>query len=192
MSDAELRQLWRGVTSPEEEGAFLARALRRGLLSPERLELAAYCGDPAAQEAIGTTERTDATDLVGFVVGLRPFGPPAYLRASWAVVRALDAEERFFGFPSLDLPAFARAALAVFAGHEVGLVQGLGMPSTIPIGEVGFATYFARRLQAKFQRRVLRPQPESLSVEDEVRRELANWALGRADALGDALRVVAQ
>jgi len=192
VSDAELRELWRGVSSPEEEGAFLARALRRGLLSPERLELAAYCGDRAAQEALGTTERTDVTDLVGFMVGLRDWGPPAWLRASWPCLRAVEAEERILGYAAVDLRAFAQGALDVLRGEEIDYVAGRGLPNVVPIREVGFATYFARRLQQRLKRRIGRPRPESLLVEEEIRRELANWALGRGDALGDALRAAAE
>lgn len=192
MSDAELRELWRGVETPEEEGAFLARALRRGLLSPERLELAAYCGDRAAQEALGTTEQTDATDLVGFMVGLRPYGPAAWLRASWPCLRAVDAEERVLGFPAVDLRAFARGALAVLRGEAIDHVAGRGLPNVVPIREVGFASYFARRLQKRLGRRILGARPESHLVEAEIRRELANWALGRSDALGEALHAASE
>ena len=62
----------------------------------------------------------------------------------------------------------------------------------VPIREVGFASYFARRLQKRLGRRILGARPESHLVEAEIRRELANWALGRSDALGEALHAASE
>lgn len=56
MSDSKLRELerrWRESGSVEHEAAYLLERLRSGALERERLELAAYLGDPASRRALG-------------------------------------------------------------------------------------------------------------------------------------------
>lgn len=56
MTDHRLRRLEREVASSpslESEAALLRERLRAGTLSPERLELAAYCGHEGARGALG-------------------------------------------------------------------------------------------------------------------------------------------
>ena len=56
VSDERLRELerrWKETGSVEDEAAFLLERVRVGELTQERLELAAYCGHPASQAAVG-------------------------------------------------------------------------------------------------------------------------------------------
>ncbi|MGE0710989.1 MAG: hypothetical protein AB7N76_28075 [Planctomycetota bacterium] len=56
MSDERLRELerrWQDSGTVEDEASYLLERARVGELSPERLQLAAYCGHPAALHATG-------------------------------------------------------------------------------------------------------------------------------------------
>jgi hypothetical protein len=56
VSDSRLRDLerrWKETGAAEDEAAFLLERLRVGDLTAERLELAAHCGHPAGQLALG-------------------------------------------------------------------------------------------------------------------------------------------
>lgn len=55
MSDQQLRELerrWRETGALEHEVALLRARVRAGALSPEQVELAAWCGHPGAREAL--------------------------------------------------------------------------------------------------------------------------------------------
>lgn len=125
MTDQRLRRLEREVaTSPslESEAALLRERLRAGTLSPERLELAAYCGHRPARSLLprcgdhGHDDDSDGgcrlvpdgqphpapihepgglcvyRDLSEFVAGLSRWGPTVQVRAAVAAARVAWGE----------------------------------------------------------------------------------------------------
>lgn len=96
MSDERLRALQRRAEQtgdPLDAAAVLSERLRAGLLTMERLELAAYCGDEIAQEVIDPGLRfatpdgralEGAYDFGAWVRNLSRWGTPVLLRAAWA------------------------------------------------------------------------------------------------------------
>ena len=74
MSDERLRQLerrWLETGTVQDETAFLLERVRVGDLAPNRLELAAHCGLPAARLALNLTVATLGRDVQGWLSGLR-------------------------------------------------------------------------------------------------------------------------
>lgn len=62
MSDTKLREAerrWKEAGSTESEAAFLLERVRVGNLACERLEVAAYCGQEAARQAVGAVGASD-------------------------------------------------------------------------------------------------------------------------------------
>lgn len=111
MADSRLRQLQRDAASGgdlEAEARFLLERVRVGKLPAERLELAAYLGDPAARLAVSVpgpdpTAPWTRDELAGWVVGLRRWGKVSCVRAAVAAARlALPVWER--QFPQDDRP----------------------------------------------------------------------------------------
>ena len=65
----------------------LLERVRAGDLTQERLELAAYCGGPGAQLALGTKVATPPVDVVTWARGLSRWGKEAGVRAAVAAAR---------------------------------------------------------------------------------------------------------
>lgn len=129
MTDQRLRRLEREVAaspSRESEAALLRERLRAGTLSPERLELAAYCGHEGARGALGIAPwvgRVHFEDPPGFTAadGTRyEFSSPdvalapAYALGPW--VRGLSR----WG-PAVQVRAAMAAARLVLARRSAGL-----------------------------------------------------------------------
>lgn len=100
MSDARLRELERRARLGEGRGEWLVAALRAGALTPERVRLAAACGDAGAAQALG--EPVSLLDAGALAAALQAGGRDAVARA------ALGA-------------ALAEANLRVLAGYAARL-----------------------------------------------------------------------
>lgn len=90
MSDARLRSLerqWSESGSDADLAVLIAEALRVGALSRESVELAVYCGIPAAVLAQGGSAGPE--DPSDWLVGLAQFGPQVCLRFMVQVGRRL-------------------------------------------------------------------------------------------------------
>lgn len=77
MSDAKLRELerrWRETRSVEDEAAYLHEQVRAGVLSPERLELAALCGHAACLSVIQSSEPAFQGPLSDWTRRIERFG----------------------------------------------------------------------------------------------------------------------
>lgn len=126
MSDERTRsleRLWRETNDPRDEAAYLRERLRVGDLTPERLELAAYCGRPGAVVAVGRMPAVsppfagemallpegDWRDLGRWVLGLARWGHSLPARATQAAYAAATA--RTFEAPrrQVNLAVFLRA-----------------------------------------------------------------------------------
>lgn len=108
MSDARLRQLERDAATGDltARARLLNERLRVGDLAADRLQLAAYLGDAAAEEALGK----------------RPLVPPTITVGRWVRGLARAADGRY---PTWAAEAYARAAAAAaratlpcFAGRD--------------------------------------------------------------------------
>lgn len=91
MSDARLRDAerrWRETRQVEDEARWLHERVRAGQLDPERLELAAGVGHPAARAALGLPE----AELEGVVELVRGWSRPALLAGllAWAEQHAAE------------------------------------------------------------------------------------------------------
>lgn len=112
MSDQDLRALERRARATghvDDAAAHLRARVRRGDLSPERLNLAAYAGDPAARAALGreaywlavravdhgdVSGEGDVLDLERWVRGLGRWGREVQQRAALAAARAAESRWR--------------------------------------------------------------------------------------------------
>lgn len=100
MSDARLRQIERAAhDDPYATAALLAARMRRGELTRERVEIAAYAGDEAARLAVPhlvldrgvTWADVDAQRLTDWVRGLSRWGSEVLVRAAVAAAKAAYA-----------------------------------------------------------------------------------------------------
>lgn len=95
MSDERLRQLertWRETGAVEDEAAWLRERVRVGDLDLEGLELAAYCGRPAARMIIDDSSSKpprEPLEIQAWVEGVVARSKPA------AVIAAVAAAEKF-------------------------------------------------------------------------------------------------
>lgn len=139
--DAQLRHLERaaiasGTTGDQAE--VLAGRVRSGLLTPERLKLAAYCGDQAARLAVGLPLVVDNPHRLSRTKGFRV--------ESWSAIDDDELGRWAFGLTFWDdrvtvrgLVAGARAALMVWA-RRFGVRRKLdGSESTVVDGPCGDA-----------------------------------------------------
>jgi hypothetical protein len=117
---------------------LLRERLRTGTLASERLELAAYLGEPSACEVLGDATPVASSDLEGWVLGLEDYGREALIRATFAAVRflhplwqarypsdrrlalALDAAEAWADDPS---PSQAQRASAAARQAELAAID---------------------------------------------------------------------
>jgi hypothetical protein len=97
MSDEALRALERAYLesrSPADEASWLTARERSGKLSRVHLELAAFCGHPAARLALGGAAPREEPDIRRWCAALERYGPEASVRAAHAaalsVVRLWD------------------------------------------------------------------------------------------------------
>jgi hypothetical protein len=89
-SDEKLRDLertFRQTGSPDDEAAWLLERVRIGELTPERLELAAYCGHEAARRAIQTSH--GAASIKDLATYASRCGRPACVYAMLVACRLL-------------------------------------------------------------------------------------------------------
>ena len=109
MSDAERRQRSRRAEGLEERAGALRAALRSGVLSAERLRLAAHLGDPAAAALLAEDDeaRGVPADVHEWFAGLRAFGAHPWLRAIGALIRPRLVEAASAQAPALG-PLSAR------------------------------------------------------------------------------------
>lgn len=182
MSDARLRSLGRSApATPEEELDLLRARLREGELTRRALEIAAYCGHPAArallpEAVLGPLEPKD------FVWGLARWGKSLVIRAGWLaacllaegrslrepalVVSALDAVEAWLRDPSAAPPA------------APALTRGGAFDSllTLPLSAI---TQSLHGLDQDAVRTVASVVDVAQGLEhgDELRARLAAWAL---------------
>lgn len=78
MTDADLRELerrWRSSGSSQDESLYLRYLVRSGELSPERVVLAAYCGNRAAALALGACPETTPHGREAVMAWLDAQGP---------------------------------------------------------------------------------------------------------------------
>lgn len=108
MSDEKLRELerrWRETGAAQDEAALLRERVRVGVLPRRQLELAAYLGHPAAQEALGPSvfseppavgwsvgpglseEEMARSDFRALLLGLDWWGVPALVRGLCVLAR---------------------------------------------------------------------------------------------------------
>jgi hypothetical protein len=94
--DDRLRSLERAAETgePASGAALHAARLRAGLVSEERLRLAAYLGDPAAVLLVGPPPPPGIFGLGSRVRGLAPWGRPTWVRAGLAMARCALAATR--------------------------------------------------------------------------------------------------
>lgn len=94
--DDRLRSLERAAEGggPVAGAALHAARLRAGLVSEERLRLAAYLGDAAAVLLVGPPPPPGIFGLGSRVRGLAPFGRPTWVRAGLAMARCALAATR--------------------------------------------------------------------------------------------------
>lgn len=189
LSDQTLRELerrFRASGSLEDEAAWLRVRVKAGQLEQSRLRLAAYCGHHAASSALGASALPtwNHDSVPGFVLGLRPFGPSVWLRATWAAsreyCRRLTLElGRSDGDRTRDFRLNAELRIAEAATRTIG--DYLRDPNTQnlaslrdwahidPLQHVGFAVHHARRT-------TLVASPQTVVL--EVCAEIVPWALG--------------
>jgi len=106
MGDSRARALerrWKETGALEDEVAYLRERVRAGLLSQERLELLAYCGQPAARAALDN-ETWETTD--------DPFQWTSNLLARWGQIASVRAAV-----------AAARAAIRVWQTEQDATYQ---------------------------------------------------------------------
>lgn len=92
MTDEHLRQLerrWRESRAHGDEVALIIERMRTGSLERSRVELAAYCGHPAARDALGGEAATPLEDLEEWGNALAPWGREVCVRAMVAAARAV-------------------------------------------------------------------------------------------------------
>lgn len=87
--DDRLRSLERAAErgGPAAGAALLSARLRAGLVSEERLRLAAYLGDAGAALLVGPPPPPGIFGLGSRVRGLAPWGRPVWVRAGLALAR---------------------------------------------------------------------------------------------------------
>jgi hypothetical protein len=102
MSDARLRELERRAAhDPDARPALLLERVRAGALTRERVEVADYCGDRVARDALGGGVRhapaSDFLPLANWVSGLSRWGPEVQVRAALAAAEVVHRQhvERF-------------------------------------------------------------------------------------------------
>jgi hypothetical protein len=122
VSDARLRQLQRDAATGDlaARARLLTERVRIGDLAPDRLQLAAYLGDEAAEEALGQRPHVPPTITVGrWVRGLaRPTvgeGWPEWAAQAYALAAAAAARSVLPCFAGRDPVAATRAVEALDA-----------------------------------------------------------------------------
>ena len=83
----ELRLQWQASHSPEDELRFLSACVRSGAISQERLQLAAYCGLPAARE-LASADDPQPGFSVEWISGLRRWDRLAAVCVALGAARA--------------------------------------------------------------------------------------------------------
>ena len=123
MSDDRLRELERRFSesgSVDDEAAYLSELVRVGDLPREQLELASYCGHPAARQALGEGpwKRIESTDeWLDWVRGLRAWGHVT-------CVRAFAAAYRDVALPLVEVdPALKGSPFLTWAEQMVGRIE---------------------------------------------------------------------
>ena len=90
----ELKRAWEASGSVEDEAAYLRERVRVGDLTQERLELAAYCGHPAAA-AILDPKVNRGPELLGkWIASLQRFGRATVLQSGLAAVELAASSAR--------------------------------------------------------------------------------------------------
>lgn len=125
MSEERLRELerrWRQSGAASDQAALLAERVRAGLLPAARLRLAAALGQPAARLALGgdAPALLEQSGNAALMAGLEPYGPAAWVRATWAVLRTRLEHERAVAGGSASVVA-AREARQLVGVIEVTL-----------------------------------------------------------------------
>lgn len=206
MSDERLRDLerrWQATGTVEDEAAYLAEQVRQGEVPEQRLHLAAYCGQPAAQLANARLPAAPER-LIDWFTQLGQFGREPFLRGVLSVARACPTP-----------PPVLQAAIEQFEeaitlgeGPEAGAVSNSlllplvqaerteqenapGSPAHLQIS-LGIAMgallrgttpeLYTRRDLGRFCQFVEEIGPPLWA---EGRSSLARWALGRSARLAD-------
>ncbi len=120
MSDQRLRDLDRDAADGGlmAEARLLVERVRVGDLTEERLRLAAYLGHEPARLALGReAPAAEAGPAAGLILGLKPYGPPAFIRAAVAVAR-LVADS-----PDANLVKPLRAWLRCMCADHAAIVR---------------------------------------------------------------------
>lgn len=97
MSDEQVREAerrWRASDSVEDESRYLLELVRSGMLSEAGLQLAAYCGHPAAVSL--QPGQHQEMDCESWVVNLHQFGKPVWLRSLVIVSEILQESPQSF------------------------------------------------------------------------------------------------
>lgn len=191
MSDEALRTLerrWRESGAIEDEAALLLERARRGDLTPERLELAAYCHHPAAVFARGGASPSEGEELESWLRGLTERGRPAFRLAAVLVARAVLKNARASS-SSGELPADVGAAAREWVHcpcqeHlELALEAGSIAVRGTPLEEMGWCAAAAAAplesgpmLLARVIHRVEAGTPDLMT---QLRSALSAWALDR-------------
>lgn len=141
MGDERLRQLerrWLETKALDDEAGLLTERVRSGVLLRERLELAAFCGHPAACAALGTEQPEVPEDLEAWGDAFARWGRESCVRAMiaaarrvlpcWSVfrahdhrpLRAIELAEEWIRTPSTEreLDAWSYGAQALWGLHE--------------------------------------------------------------------------
>ena len=187
VSDARLRSLARDADDPHAAAELLAERSRRGELSPDALELAALCGDPAAlavaAEAPAPVPDERGAGLVPWLEALAAHDPRAVRRAllgaTWPAIRGLPSGAPRRAWESGAWIALARVTLCPCRPHLEWLLD--------PERQAGLGNW-GRALDLR--RALLGIQPTRALFEEAAARlswtrilaaacsDLRDWALG--------------
>lgn len=183
MSDERLRELerrWRECGSVEDEAAYLRERVRVGELTKERLELAAYCGEPGAQLAADL--RLDVPlDWRSWALGLERWG-------AWVGLHAYLAAYRNVTLPIyLSDQSLASSSYPAWATQFIARIQAyLGNPTPKELEAAcewdarcgPIFTLPAKKLAVLYSK-------DSTALRSAVEKQLATLALGHTCAFGE-------
>lgn len=147
MSDSRLRELERQAAAGDVQARarLLAERVRVGDLAPDRLQLAAYLGDPQARQALGEQAPAQVEQLSTWSEGLEQWGRDTLIRAALAAARlglgvwrarypaddhlprGLESVERWVADPTPDHAVQVHLAVEALSAMD-GLLQGGGDP----------------------------------------------------------------
>lgn len=162
MSDTKLREAerqWRETGSAEDEAVYLRERMRAGGLAKQRVELAAWAGDPAARIVVGAREPWS-------VVPFQKFGQEECIAIAWATLAT---------FVDSSNPEPLAESIFKAVGERLA-----GIPASLAHLE---------RLVKRHEREVSRPtgeaiplcnpfsnHPEIVTDPDAIARSVALWA----------------